>query len=149
MGASPVRGRIVQAQLATDDWLVALKDEINRSSDYHQAGGRWESSLGLAFLSDEHDDRDAYVVLDLRDGRCEHAALVSEEEYRESTYRLAGSWERWLQLAGGRLEPLKAIILKRLEFGGDLLRMAGFLPAAKALLECACRVTEHADESVT
>jgi putative sterol carrier protein len=139
----------VQAQLATDDWLVALKEEINRSSDYHQAGGRWDSSLGMAFLADEHDDRDAYVVLDLREGRCERAAFVSEDQYRQSTYRLAGPWDRWHQLCGGRLEPLKAIILKRLEFGGDLLRMAGFLPAAKALLDCACRVTDQVDEPIT
>ena len=138
----------MQAELATDDWLTAFKEAINESSTYHQAGERWDSRLGLAFLADDQHAGDRYVVLELRDGRCERAEFVSEEEFERSTFRLAGPWGRWQQLASGRLEPLKAIVLKRIEVVGDLLRIAGFLPAAKALLECACSVTKRDEEPV-
>jgi putative sterol carrier protein len=136
----------VQADIATDEWLKAFKDEINDSSSFEEQGRRWDASLGLAFLPDEHDARSRYVVLELHDGRCGRAEFVPEGEYEKSSYRLSGPWDRWRQLTEGRLEPLKAIVLKRIDFGGDLLRMATFLPAAKALLECACRVTSRADE---
>ncbi|MDX1510675.1 MAG: SCP2 sterol-binding domain-containing protein [Nitriliruptorales bacterium] len=139
----------MQAELATDDWLTAFQEAINESSTYHQAGERWDSRLGLAFLADEQHDDNRYVVLELREGRCERAEFVTADEFERSTYRLAGPWTRWQQLANGRLEPLKAIVLKRIEVVGDLLRIAGFLPAAKALLECACSVTKHSDEPAT
>lgn len=139
----------MRADLATKEWLNAFQDEINSSSSFEEAGGRWEAQLGLGFLPDEHDARTRYVVLNLHEGQCEKAEFADEETFEECPYRLSGPWDRWAQLAAGRLEPLKAIVLKRIELGGDLLRMAVHLPAAKALLECACRVTAREDEPAT
>lgn len=127
-------------ELGTQAWLDAFRDAVNSSERYRETAQGWRWPVGLAFLGAADGASTRHVHLDLYEGVCRRAEVVDEDVFATATFRILGPYDRWSQILDGRLEPMKALVLKRLRLEGDLLTVLRYMPAAKALLECTCRI---------
>lgn len=126
-------------ELGTEPWLRALQRRLNESDAYHRAAAGWRWPLGLGFLA-EGDAPTRLARLSISAGHCEEISLVDQDEFDEIPFALRGPYSSWARVAEGGIEPMKAIVLKRIEFRGDTLVAMKYLPAAKELLACACEL---------
>ena len=131
----------MSVELGTSEWVAAFRDSLNASDAYHRAAAGWHWPVALRFAAEgDWTDGDRYVWLDLHEGTCRAAEVVDADRYGDAPFRFAAPYSRWMQIIHGTLEPIKGIVLHRLKLEGDLLTVFRFMPAAKAMLECACRI---------
>lgn len=130
------------AVIGSEQWLAAVRDAINASDVFRERAAGWDSPVGLAFR--DADGADRHVLLHLVDGACEQAEVVDAESFEAAEIRIAGPVDRWYRVLTGRMDPLRCLVLHRLELVGDPLRVVKFLPAAKALLAAAVTVDVQA-----
>lgn len=123
-------------EVGTQDWAEALRDVANRLPLLRDLSGGLSATVGLAFLEDEHHPtRRAIVRIDA--GVVVEAREADEPSFDEADVRLSAACDTWGSILEGAIEPLRAIVLKRIRMDGDRLVLLRFLPTAKALIEAA------------
>jgi putative sterol carrier protein len=120
--------------LGTQPWLDAVREAINASEDYANAANDWDWPVGLAFRG-EGDVPTRLCVLDLVAGVCRDATVADEATFAAAPFRISASLDRWLEVLEGRFEPMRALVLHRLQCEGDRLTLVRHMACAKALLE--------------
>jgi len=125
------------------EWLDAYRDAINASRDYASHGREWR--LGPVALVAQREgaaglDEDAGVWLDVHEGRCRTARLVSAAEAATAPFCITGSFARWKQVIRGELDPIKAMMQGHLRLQGDLSAIVRYVKAAQALVVAASQV---------
>lgn len=132
----------------TPAWAVNLRDAINASDEYREAGRTW--AWPLALVLDPHPNLDypdaVAVVLDLKDGIC-HRVTCEPAVSVDAPFTVRGEYEVWKRVMLGQLDPIAAIVQGKLRLTGSLGTVVRHVGAAQALVECATRVpTEFPDE---
>lgn len=133
----------------SEEWVKAYWDAIN-ASDYAETGKTWnqgvvalvckaETSMGL--------DEDVGIWLDLHEGQCRDARVVSGDEARTAPFVVTGDYARWRQVIEGKLDPVKGMMQGKLRLKGDLPTIVRYVKASKTLVASAANVeTEFLDD---
>ncbi len=129
----------MSVELGTAEWLAAFCDAVNESEVYRRAAAGWRWPLALCFTA-EAQAPTRHVWLDLHEGVCRGGSVVDLDRYLTAPFRIEAPYSRWGQVIHGALEPIKGLVLRRLRLEGDLLTVFRYMPAAKALLECASAI---------
>lgn len=125
------------AVIGSDEWLDEVCRAVNASTTFRERARGWHQPVGLGF---EDHGKAWWAMLHLDDGMCTGAEAVDHDTFAAAELRISGSVDRWLRLLTGGIDPLRCLMLQRLELVGDPLRTLKFLPAAKALLAAAVSV---------
>jgi putative sterol carrier protein len=137
-------------QFATVEWVDALRAQIDASATYRKAAASWTHGP-LAFLVRAAPSlgvpKPIAMWMDLDSGRCRQARIVDEAEAARAPYCLTGDYRDWKAIVRRELDPVKAIVTRRLALRGSLWTIMRYVPAAMELVACAQRVpAEFADE---
>lgn len=132
--------------LGTASWLSEIQDAINASDSFRDRASAWNEPLALGL---DGANGSWFARLHLADGRCERVEVVDEEDFLDAKVRIRGPEDRWEQVLTARVDPLRCLLLHRLELVGDPLRTMKFLPAAKALLSACASVELTANTAVS
>lgn len=113
-------------QQSADAWRKAIEE----SEDFQKEGRHWKTSLGLVAGA-------RGILLELEKGSCRSAkALSAEETAEEADTLFSASEETWRSLIEGREDMVRAFLSGKVQVPkGDLLALAGYAGAARALLE--------------
>ena len=137
-------------RFATEEWAQAFRAEIEASSAYRKAGAGWRHgpivlvvraapALGIS--------SPVYLWLDLSGGHCQQARLVTLIEADRAPFCIEGDYADWKAIVQRRLDPIKAILTRKLSLRGSKLTILRYVPAALALVDCALQVpVEFADD---
>jgi putative sterol carrier protein len=132
------------------EWAQAFKQAIEASPAYKQAGADWthgpvalvvraDPSIGVA--------EDVGLWLDLDRGVCREAKIVGRDEAAKAPFCITGEYARWKSVIRKELDPIKAMMQKKLELKGQMTIIVKYVNASKELVECATRVpTQFLDE---
>ena len=132
------------------EWAAEFKKVMDQSAGYKAAGKDWthgavalvvkaDPSIGLA--------EDTGLFLDLDRGVCREAKMVSRAEAEKAPFCIAGEYSRWKSVIRKELDPIKAMMQKKLELKGQMTVIVKYVNASKELVECATRVpTTFLDE---
>ena len=123
-------------ELGTQAWLDAYQRLANDSATFETASAGWEWPMGLAFLAQD-DLPTRLCMLDVADGCCGGARVVDQEEFDQAPFRISGTYDRWDHVLSGQLDPIKALMLRKLKLQGDLTTVIKYHDAAKELIRCA------------
>jgi putative sterol carrier protein len=137
-------------EFASPAWVDALRAEIDASTTYRKAAATWTHGA-LAFVvrpaASLGVPQALAMWLDLDAGRCRAARVVDEAESARAPYCLSGEYRDWRAIVRRELDPIKAIVTRRLALRGSLWTLMRYVPAAMELVSCAQRVpTRFADE---
>ena len=90
---------------------------------------------------------DVGMWLDLERGVCREARVVSRAEADRAPFCITGEYSRWKSVIRKELDPIKAMMQKKLELRGQMTTIVKYVNASKELVECATRVpTKFLDE---
>jgi putative sterol carrier protein len=132
------------------EWAAAYKDAINASATYKTAGKDWtHGPIALVTKADPAlgIPEDLSLWLDLHQGVCREARMVSSAEAAKAPFRIIGEYARWKQVMRKQLDPIQGMMQKKLELKGQMTIIVRFVAAAKALVEASQAVpTRFRDE---
>ena len=94
-----------------------------------------EPAIGLA--------EDIGLWLDLDRGVCREAKVVNRAEGERAPFCITGEYARWKSVIRKELDPIKAMMQKKLELKGQMTTIVKYVNASKELVEAATRVPTH------
>jgi putative sterol carrier protein len=137
-------------RFATQEWADAFRAQIEASDGYRKSGKGWTHGV-IALLvraaPAQGIPEPVGMWLDLHGGRCKEARVVSQSEASRAPYCIEGDYKDWKAVLRRELDPVKAIVARRLTLRGSLFTLLRYVPAALELVACSTRVpTEFPDE---
>ena len=137
-------------QFATQAWADAFRAQIEDSPGYRKSGKGWtHGPIALVVRAAPGSGLPSAIGLwlDLDAGRCREARLVTAAEAARAPYCIEGDYADWKAVLRRTLDPVKAIVARKLSLRGSLFTLLRYVPAALELVACSTRVpTEFPDE---
>src|SRR3981081_590321 len=130
-------------------WADLFKDEINRSSVYHDAAKGWKGTVGLVVEAepDKNFPEARGVVMDLFDGEARDIKVGAATEAQRCDFVITAPYSRWKQVAKLELDATKGMLQGKLKLKGDLPTIVRYQKASQELTVCTTRFqTEWPDE---
>ncbi len=129
------------------EWVEKYKDELNKGP-WKDSGKEWKH--GPVTLVIKKDDKvikeDVYIILDINQGVCKDARIVSKEEGEKAPFVIYGDYGRWKQIIKGELDPIQGLAQGKLQLKGNLAIIVRFVKAAQDMVKSASRIpTEFLD----
>src|SRR5262245_11196947 len=104
------------------EWVTEFKHAIDASPAYKAAGATWthgpvamvvkaDPAIGIA--------EDVGLWLDLDRGVCKDARIVDRTEADRAPFCISGEYSRWKSVIRKELDPIKAMMQKKLELKGQ------------------------------
>lgn len=119
----------------TSAWADALRAAISADADFQSAGRKFKTTLLLVL----EQEAPLAVRLELADGACRTAAIVAADD-AQTTFVFRAPRDVWRAIATDTLDPLAALMQKRIAMTGNLALLMMHHSAIRALLACAQRV---------
>jgi putative sterol carrier protein len=129
---------------------VSFAQRIGESATYKAVAATWtQGAVALVIRAEPAAGLSAPqgIWLDLDRGVCREAKLVDESTAQTAPYCITGDYVRWKQVLRRQLDPIQAMMQKKLELRGQMSVLVRYVGASKELVECASRVpTTFLDE---
>jgi putative sterol carrier protein len=126
------------------EWAAALREELNRSSEYRNAAARWgvdfNGNLLFAFDSDPALKAPLYLFLGLKAGRCDRAEFVPGPSHPEAGFTLRAPFSLWREILERRTMAAAAMLTGKMRVEGDKLKLLTHAGASRALIHCTASV---------
>ena len=132
------------------EWAAEFKKVVQSSAAYKQAAATW--TFGPVALLTKADPaiglpEDVGMWLDIERGNCSDVRVVPKSEAEKAPFCITGEYARWKSVLRKELDPIKAMMQKKLELKGQMTTIVKYVNASKELVECATRVpTAFLDE---
>jgi putative sterol carrier protein len=133
-------------RFATDQWLQALKDELNASEAYARAAKDWEGDFYFVITPDAGLTEPIYLYMDLWHGECRGARVVEDPSRETPAFRITAPPRVWLQVVTKQLDPIRGLMTRRLQLQGDMVKIMRSVKAAQELIECVTQVPTELPE---
>ena len=132
------------------EWAAEFKKQVQQSSGYKQAAATW--TFGPVALLTRADPTiglpDAIGMwLEIERGSCSEVRVVPADEAARAPFCITGDYAQWKSVLKKQIDPIKAMMQKKLELKGQMTTIVKYVNASKELVECATRVpTAFLDE---
>jgi putative sterol carrier protein len=128
------------------EWANEFKKQVTGSAAYRQAAATW--TFGPVALVTKADPAiglaaDIGVWLDIDRGDCRDVRIVDAAEAAKAPFCITGEYARWKSVIRKELDPIKAMMQKKLELKGQMTTIVKYVNASKELVEAATRVPTH------
>ncbi len=121
---------------ATDAWIKRLGDECNKSETYREAARNWEGDIYFIVEPEGRLQETVYMYMDLYHGRCREAFVPEDHTSLSPEFSISGSVSAWKSLADKKIDPVKALLTRKLSLKGNMAKILRNVRAANALLDC-------------
>jgi putative sterol carrier protein len=132
------------------EWVEEFKRQINLSEGYKKAAATWSAGAVALVTSAKPElglNEDVGIWLDLHQGVCREAKIVTAEEAQKAPFCIIGDYARWKQVIKKELEPVKGMMQGKLKLKGDLPTIVRYVKASQELVESSTRIdTKFLDE---
>lgn len=123
------------------EWAKLYKEKINQSDEYRNLAANWNDSIILETIE---NDRNIGVFLALVKGECVTAKIADSKDYEKAAYVINAKIDVWKNLLDGSMDPVTAIMMKKLILAkGSLTNLLTYVNAAKALLKTAKQIETY------
>lgn len=127
-------------QFATDEWIKALRDELNSSPGYKNAAAKWEGDFYFVITAGDAIAEDIYLYMDLWHGECRDAFKVDDPAAKSPEFKLHAPVKTWRGVMEKKIDPIKGIVTKQLKLEGPMMKVMKAPKAAIELVEACTRL---------
>ncbi len=121
----------------SEEWVQALMVALNESAGYRDAAQKWEGDLTFVVKKAAGLSEDRFLYLDLWHGECRSASELASPDEKRSEFQMSAPLTTWRQVIEGRLDPIRAIMTRKLQVSGPVTKILKSPKAALELVKCA------------
>ena len=129
-------------QFPTLAWLQALEAKLNSDEKYAQIAKNWEGDMLFIVQSGGNLTQEIKFYLDLWHGKCRSAYLVGDQAEPKPTITLHAPYENAVRLLKGELEPMQALLTRKLGVQGNMAVLMRNVPTVLDFVRCCRAVTD-------
>ena len=127
-------------KFATDEWVKALKDELNKSEGYRDAAKAWEGDFYWIINGIPGDDKEVYLYVDLWHGECRDAFRSKDAAAKTPEFVIDAVYPVWRKVVDKKLDPIQGMVTRQLKLKGNMLKIMKAPKAATELVLAATRI---------
>ena len=124
-------------KFATQEWMVALKDELNKSEGYRDAAKTWEGDFYWVVTGMPGASGEVYLYVDLWHGECRSASLMADATAKTPEFVIEATYPVWRKVVDKKLDPIKGMVTRQLKLKGNMLKIMKAPKAATELVHAA------------
>lgn len=122
----------------SEEWVAAFTERINSNNEYAAYAKEWNWSIVLSMIEEGNEKN---VFLDLQKGKCANARIASTQDINTAEFIISASSENWQKILTGNLDPIMAVMIKKLELTkGNVGLLLQNVDSAKELLKSASQI---------
>jgi putative sterol carrier protein len=121
---------------ATDAWIKRLADECNNSPIYRDAAKNFDGDVYFVVEAEGRLKQTVYMYMHLCGGRCNQAFVPVDHTALDPELWICGPVSAWKEVAEKNIDPLKALLMRKLTLKGSMSKVIRHSKAAEALMHC-------------
>lgn len=127
------------ARFGTSEWIGQFVTTLNNNEAYAEAAETWEGDFLFIVWQNKEAGLDEEIVMwmDLWHGKCRDHAMLTNRTEKETAFIYEGELENWKEIIEGRLDPIKALLTRKMKLTGDRAKVMRATRAAKELVRTA------------
>ena len=130
------------AKFPTAEWVVALNEKLNTDEKYAQVARNWEGDMTFQVEPGGALTEPIKFYLDLWHGKCRDAYVIDETNEVKSVFVLKAPYENYHKLLKGELEPMQALLTRKLSVTGNMAVLMRNVPTVLDFVRCCREVTD-------
>ncbi len=123
------------------EWLKGLDEKLNSDQKYSQIARNWEGELCILVEAGGPLKEPMIFYLDLWHGACRKAEILPEIGDLKPAFLLTASFENITKILKGELDPMQAMMTRKLRVQGSMAYMMRNVPTVLDFVRCAREVT--------
>ena len=124
----------------SDEWIRTLMVKVNESEAYRSAARTWEGDFYFIVEPEGNVTEPVTMYMDLWHGDCRDAFIVEDESVKNPEFRINASVSAWKQVITKQLDPIQALMTRRLKLKGNMMKIMRAVKAAQELVNCCTQV---------
>jgi putative sterol carrier protein len=130
------------ATFPAPEWLPALTEKLNNDPRYAQIARNWEGDMLVQIDPGGSLKGQIVYYLDLWHGQCREAYPVGDENSMKAAFTLKAPYESYVRLLKGELEPMQALLTRKLGLTGNMAVLMRNVPTVLDFVRCCREVTD-------
>jgi putative sterol carrier protein len=130
------------ATFPTSEWLPTLVEKLNNDLKYAQVARNWEGDMLVQINPGGSLKSQVIYYLDLWHGKCREAYPVEDLNAVKAAFILKAPYENYVRLLKGELEPMQALLTRKLGLNGNMAVLMRNVPTVLDFVRCCREVTD-------
>ena len=130
------------AKFPTPEWVSALMEKLNTDEKYAQVARNWEGDMAYVVEPGGAMTEGINFYLDLWHGKCRDAFVIDESRHVTPVFTLRGPYENYVRLLKGELEPMQALLTRKIGVQGNMAVIVRSVPTVLDFVRCCREVTD-------
>jgi len=133
----------MMALFPSPDWLQTLMEKLNSDLRYAQIAHGWEGDMLVLIEPGGNLAQTMAFYLDLWHGKCRDAYVVEKIGEIKPVFTLKGTYENYVRLLKGEIDPMQAMLTRKLGVQGNMAVMLRNVPTVIDFVRCCREVTDR------
>jgi putative sterol carrier protein len=135
----------------SEEYVRAVMDVLNHDEQYAEIAKNWEGDLVFVIEPDKdfkNEDLPMLLYFDLWHGKCREVRVIDPEveEVPDVAFTLTAPVTNYLRVLRGELDPMQAMITRRLKVEGSMAYMLRNVPTVLNFVRCCSSVEIEVEE---
>lgn len=125
------------------EWLQSLDEKLNSDERYAEIAKKWEGDIVIVIEPEGNLKELRIFYLDLWHGKCRGVAELKDASEKNAVFVLTATYENIKRILTGKLDPMQAMLTRKLTVKGNLAVMMRSVPTVLDFVRCAREITNE------
>lgn len=125
------------------EWLQSLDVKLNSDERYADIAKKWEGDIIIVIEPEGNLKERRIFYLDLWHGKCRGVAELKDASEKNAVFVLTATYENIKRILTGKLDPMQAMMTRKLTVKGNLAVMMRSVPTVLDFVRCARDITNE------
>jgi len=124
----------------SQEWVDAFRAALNKSEPYKVSAAKWEGDFYFVISPKGAIKEPVRFYMDLWHGECREAYIVEGDDDKKPEFEIEGTLAVFQQLFDHKLDPIRALVSRKLKLKGNLGKIMRSVKATLDLVNAAASV---------
>lgn len=130
------------AKFPAPEWVQTLMEKLNSDERYAQIARNWEGDMVFQIEPGDPLADGLRLYLDLWHGKCRDGYILDGSQEVKPVFTLKGTYQNYVRLLKGELEPMQALLTRKLGVQGNMAVLMRSVPTVLDFVRCCREVTD-------
>jgi putative sterol carrier protein len=132
---------LMSAIFPSMEWLDELEKKLNGDERYAGIAKNWEGDMVIVIEPTGNLKERQVYYLDLWHGKCRSVAMLDDAARKQAAFVLTASYENIKRIMTGELDPMQAMLTRKLAVKGSMAVMMRSVPTVLDFVRCCREIT--------